>query len=203
MSNYVNKIFWGFMPQLNAAEEITLIFAHKINRYNPSFMFFWEGSCKFLFLLLVTWVSVFLYDENYMLVATDNDALAYQEIMIIVMLVASFLYELGDLEGTTIVDSNNFKIKSKTVLAVLKRSFDKYLNLWNALDFISLLLVLIWAILRHFPDQRNNGRAFLALSAIPFSLSMLAYISTFESLGTLVLILIGKIIRLAIFSPLV
>lgn len=59
--------------------------------------------------------------------------------------------------------SANFKIKLHHCTS----------DAWNFLDFLTLLLLFFWCICRFFLDSFGWYRLFLAISAIPLSLTLL------------------------------
>jgi len=111
----------------------------------------------------------------------SNESIYYRysglQLFIILMLIASILYEIGDVLGDTMMISENQRSAWRVA--------ERYLDTWNFLDCLSLGCVLIWIILHSYPERRDVALGFLSVSAIFFSLSMLAYLSIVEEIGKL------------------
>ena len=73
---------------------------------------------------------------------------------------------------------------------VLDRTLLAHLtDVWNALDVVTLVLLLLWFACRLSAPHHAVARGFLAVSAVPMSLSLLRFLSTFQYLGQLVIII--------------
>jgi ankyrin repeat protein len=157
------------------------------SRYNPRFMFFLEGFSKFATLMLIGFVSVHLYGEDGKTTAMSGvgggGPITYlSEIGLLLMLVTQFVYEVGQLS------MEEFKLSGYL--------FDP----WNALDVMSYCLLFSWAILLGFPSAFEECRMVLGLSALPLSLSLLEYLSVWEGMGQLVLMIIAMLEDIRIFA---
>ena len=62
-------------------------------------------------------------------------------------------------------------------------------DVWNVLDIASNGLVMFWLCCRLYPSQHNLARGFLAISAVPMSIGLLRFLSTFQYLGQLVIVI--------------
>ena len=131
-------------------------------------MFFLEGMSKALYLALVAYVSY--SDCGAEAECVLSSELNKYEIGLVVMVVTGCLFELGEVVARSGV---------KTHMS----------DVWNALDVVSNSLVLSWLICRPYPSQHNVARGFLALSAVPMSIGLLRFLSTFQYLGQLVIII--------------
>jgi hypothetical protein len=130
-------------------------------------MFCFEGLCKVVVLFLVGWVSVVIYGR----MGYATFAWTVSEVLLVVMVVAQAVYEIGQLWEC------EWSLRSH------------FTNVWNALDAIEILLLFGWVALsgNHFVV----ARAMLALSAIPLSLQVLQYMSLHKDFGLLVLMVFG------------
>jgi hypothetical protein len=74
---------------------------------------------------------------------------------------------------------------------------------WEIFDLISLVCIFAWILSLRYYDNVNSvifGRGFLALAAIPLSFSLLQYLSIFQSLGQLVIIIQALVWDLVSFA---
>jgi hypothetical protein len=153
-------------------------------RYCPLIMFLMGGASKLLQLFLVFIVSVHAYGENEQIRCSllrcsgQHYKGKYVEVLLF-MLISSILYELGQ---------------------VLERGFRSYIaDMWNILDLWIHGCILMWALLLPFPEFFNYCKIFLAVSAVPLSLSLLQYLTNIQALGTLVIMLFAMVRDVATF----
>ena len=169
-------------------------------RYRPVFMFCFECAMSVIYLALVASVSAETGGEAASVgvcgaqtwpasaVCLDplgssgsgsgigsSSAVAWlscKETLIVVMLISSVMYDIGD---------------------VLDRgSLDKlYFHVWDMVDMLRNTLVGLWLVYRLFAPVPGAGRGLLAISAVPMSIGLLRFLSIFRSLGRLVVMIFG------------
>jgi hypothetical protein len=130
------------------------------------FMFFLEGFSKVLYLFSVTYVSY--ADCGAEATCVLSNQLNWGEVMLVVL--TGCMFEFGEI--------------------ISKNGLTSHMaDIWNALDMMSNSLVLSWLVCRPFPPYHDVARGFLALSAVPMSIGLLRFLSTFQYLGQLVIII--------------
>ena len=137
-------------------------------RYRPAFMFLLEGMSKALYLGLVAYVSS--EDCGAEAECELSARLNWSEVNLVVMVITGSLFEVGE-----ILNGSGFN--------------HHVADVWNALDIISNSLVLAWLLCRQYQSQHNIARGCLALSAVPMSIGLLRFLSTFQYLGQLVIVI--------------
>lgn len=142
----------------------------------PAVLFFLEGLSKAAALLLIFYVCVREYGHNGSLGYTGSVA----QVWLLIYLCTSILYELGQLR-----DKNKNSILGKMRMYAF--------NPWNALDILTLTLLLLWAFLLRYPSQYVVGQILLSVSAIPQSVCLLEYLSVIPSVGRLVIMLVAML----------
>jgi hypothetical protein len=153
-------------------------------RYCPLIMFLMGGASKLFQLALVYLVSVVDYAEHHdndcdILHCPDHHHNRIYETLLFLMLVAAVLYEIGQL---------------------IEWGFRSYIaDMWNVLDLWIHGCLLIWALLLPFPHHFNICRIFLAVSAVPLSLSLLQYLTNIQALGSLIIIIFAMVRDVATF----
>lgn len=146
-------------------------------RYTPVVMFLLEGASKSFLLLLVSWVVLGVYGRDGHSIYAHTKA----EGFLVLMLTTYLIYELG------LLSERNWS---------LRKHFG---NVWNALDAVSLSLILMWALLSPSARSFDVSRGALCLSAIPLSLQILQYISLVKSFGLLVLMIRSMFVDVLMF----
>jgi hypothetical protein len=160
-------------------------------RPKPIFMFCLEGLSKLFMMLLCANICINVYFEKYMPPSDDGFAtrrglldttpdetyeigspLHFQEYVLLVMIAANFVFEMGQLEEA-------------------RWKWSRYLNgMWNKLDLVVLGLTAGWAMCKLHPERMHfYGKALLCLTGIPASLAMLRYISVVQSSGVLIIMI--------------
>jgi ankyrin repeat protein len=217
INSYVNKLYWGYMRD-NSQNHIiqirlqnnSLQFIHSLIlkflpfassastkipkrsynliecksnliflRFNPSCMYFLEGLAKGILLGLLVYKVA--YDYHYQPVNTS----------LVVMILSMVLYEYGEI------------CDNKFISIPTMRSINNYFtSIWNLLDDISFLLVLLGM----YSDQDNraaggagaggggggmsiseDGRGYYSVAVIFSSISMLNYFGAYEPIGQLLI----------------
>lgn len=131
----------------------------------PAVIFFLEGLSKIVIVILSSHIAVqsYGYQGDFHFLPVDMPTFGVT-IVLLVMIAATIMYEVGQLAE--------------------RGSMNVYItNPWNFLDFCAIMLLLVWAILLHSPEQQVARQIVLALSMIPMSLTILQYLSYFKSLG--------------------
>ena len=146
----------------------------------PGALLVLEGISKLATLCLVSYVSIHTYGE----LNLPNYTGTAQEYGLVVMLITSIIYEIGQF-----ID---FVVHRKS----FSRGLEGYVRqVWNRLDLIAMISIAVWAVSwaiwasgkKRHPDIQVQGRIFLAISAIPLSLSLLQYFVVIPELGHLVI----------------
>jgi len=140
-------------------------------------MFFIEGVSKLYTLILVSFVCNFTYGQE----KQRNYSGSMAENLLVVILLAQVLYELGQLA------SCGWSLR------------DYFGGLWNILDVMSCMLLLFWLVLLPFPNYFYLGLCSIALSAIPLALLQLQYLSLIKTLGLLVLMIQSMMVDVLTF----
>lgn len=161
------------------------------------------GLSKTFFIIAIYWVSVYYYgatskdDDFYFASEGFVQTLRHSKgaPILVILLVSGLLYEVGQLEEE-------------------RWNIFKYFNIWNKLDAVGYLLIIIWLIAMIHnevyphpyplsPTDFSNvthssntgiaciGRISLSLSAIPMCLGQLQYFSTIRKFGELVIMIIA------------
>jgi ankyrin repeat protein len=164
-------------------------------RYSPINLFLLEGLSKLSFLAVVSYVSVYEYGELY----KDEDEFPYDpttytlsDQVIILFLFSSFLREIGEFEGNTMTTSKKRAAGTSDFENGLIDIKDHFFgNVWNFLDLTTLVLLLIWAILKTDLESAQIARGCLSCAAIPMALALLRYAAIEKSMGNLVIIVIS------------
>eukprot|EP01039_Chlorochromonas_danica_P002755 gene2755-3008_t len=139
----------------------------------PALRFHSEAVSKWAVVAWLSIVSVFQYAPSCGTIYSSSSTSAcysespsHWEIVLIVLMSSSILYEVGEF----------FERGSQ---------ISKYLrDEWKFCDVSGLLLLLMWSFVRG--DAISLGRLFLALAAIPLSLGLLRYFAVNRSLGVMV-----------------
>lgn len=160
-------------------------------RSRPIFMFFIEGLSKLFLLILCGYISIHIYQKssydeeeeddhgtstNSGTTSTSNASYKLSELLLLIMMGTNIIYEIGQLHDI------NWKYK-------------EYMNsIWNQLDWISIVFILLWAITRFILSNNNSqyyiiGKGSLCLASIPCSLNLLRYLSVHRSSGVLVIMI--------------
>lgn len=218
---FVDNLFWGFLrssgtkyghvskefhniivrfPVLNKliknvdtwSSESRSIRCYRSNfifaRYCPAVMFFGEGFAKLIILFLATLISLRTRVGKITL-----DRYAWIEYFLVVMVISSLIYEYGELCNST--------LRWYPSREGVRRYFFG-VKVWNFLDDLGLLLLIIWTILRFRYSNEyeyENSRVFLACSTIVFSVSLLRYISVNSGVGKLVNMIFAMIASMSNF----
>jgi len=137
-------------------------------RYRPAFMFLLEGLSKVLYLGLVAYISS--VDCGAEAECVMSSTMGWEELALAVMVVTGILFEIGE---------------------ILNRSsvFQHLSDVWNVLDVVSNMCIFLWLFCRQYEVHHNVARGFLALSAVPMSIGLLRFLSTFQYLGQLVIVI--------------
>jgi len=174
-------------------------------RYCPAMMFSLEGISKFILLFLVflnvqahksshasqTSRSGFGHAGNNLIGWLLSDLLLEQVLQIWV--VSSLVYELGSIEEKAWSVSPSLAVDPHELKAKRRRNAINHFfcDVWHKFDFVSLLLLLTWTVLKYTkntPEGNTLGYSLLSLSAIPLCIGLLRYPGAFyRSFGQLVL----------------
>jgi hypothetical protein len=146
-------------------------------RYTPAIMFFIEGLSKLYTLALVSLVCFTTYGSQ----SADSYSNSAEENLLLMMLVAQTLYELGQLA------SCGWSLK------------DYFGGIWNILDVACCALLMIWAFLLPNRELFYLGKVAIAMSAIPLALVQLQYLSLIKTLGLLVLMIQSMMVDVSVF----
>jgi len=142
-------------------------------------MFSFEVISKIVTISLVAYISLNCYRidntrADDIIIGTSCNS--EPEIYIIIMLIANTVYEIGQ-----IAESN--------------WNLNRYINTWNILDLVSLILLSIWAT-GYFSQDALLKRIFLPISAVPLSLTLLQSISVIKSIGQLIIMIKAMVVDL-------
>jgi hypothetical protein len=146
-------------------------------RYTPAIMFFIEGLSKLYTLGLVSFVCFTTYGS----LGKDAYSNSVEENLLLMMLVAQVLYELGQLA------SCDWSLK------------EYFGGVWNILDVTCCTLLAAWAFLLPNPRLFYLGKVAIAVSAIPLALVQLQYLSLIKTLGLLVLMIQSMMVDVYVF----
>jgi hypothetical protein len=72
-------------------------------------------------------------------------------------------------------------------------------DVWNFIDVVSNSLIACWFFFKLYPLHHNAARGFLAISAVPMSISLLRFLSFFQHLGQLVIMIFAMSVDLVSF----
>jgi hypothetical protein len=99
-----------------------------------------------------------------------NGPFGFQEWCIVIMMITGTMFEIGEIINRTGIVSH-------------------LTDIWNFIDVVSNSFVAYWFFLRPYPMHHNVARGFLAISAVPMSISLLRFLSFFQHLGQLVIMI--------------
>jgi hypothetical protein len=160
-------------------------------RSRPIFMFFLEGLSKCFLLFLCAYITIHQYRHteismshvnnssgssssgDVIFASSNTTSYLTSEILLVVMVGTNILYEIGQLQD-------------------MAWNYVEYFHhsVWNQLDWVSILLILLWVITRFiFHSYSLLGKGALCLAAIPSSLNLLRYLSVHRSSGVLVIMI--------------
>jgi hypothetical protein len=117
--------------------------------------------------------------------------------LICVWIFGYFLNEVGGFTGNSMeIDSYNQKSDNNGEVFLLTRLFSRFYDnffndVWNFFDLLSISFTIIWIICHFDESLSTTGRGFLAVAAIPSSLSMLRYLSIEKEMGNLVITVVS------------
>jgi len=205
MSHHITTVFWTSLKPSrcrvvrHVRDLLQLRSGCLTFRHRPVFMFFFECLMAGVYLFLVASVAAEAPrctvapaggDAGVCTLATaaaaagkDGGGTPFnaREWSIVVMLWTSMLYDAGDL-----LDRGSLRALS--------------LHIWDVADALRTVLVLLWLFYRARAGAGvEDGTVFLAISAVPMSLSLLRFLSIFPALGRLVVMIIGMVKELGAF----
>jgi hypothetical protein len=167
-------------------------FTHGL-RSRPVLAMMVEMISKLFTLWFIIAISIYDYGAlsklEYTVSSRDNEAFSSYEYLLAVMIVADCFFEIGQ-----IFDEENDDSDGKSSLR--KYSFQVYTHLsneWNFVDFLSLITLILWLLVRIFGDMSvfSVARVALSLSAIPTCFGLLRYLCVYQPLGELVILVKG------------
>jgi ankyrin repeat protein len=224
VATFVDSIFWGFLrtprqsPPVrnNNFKRFLHRMLHSLDkevghlkllksrfiyfRYSPAMMFFGEAACRIWLFVVVIMVSLRLRGNTDLYVKSGH--VSNLERMLIGLLGSNLLYEYGQIcrDTTTIVPSSS--------------RLRLYVHIgWNAVNGCALALVCVWAIFTFISFEKASlpvkidvllrahiAFGSLASSTILYAFGLLRYLSIFEPVGKLVLMVTAMMKELAAFG---
>jgi hypothetical protein len=142
-------------------------------------MFLFEGLSK---VLLVVFVAI---------VAINKEASAASTIFLVIQLLSSMLYEVGqilDAEGSK-SDSTNEPEVSSPLNLFFSTARDHFSDVWNILDLLAFCCLTTWALLLASSTAPLWQEIVLSIAAIPLCFGLLRYLSIVKHFGVLVLLI--------------
>jgi hypothetical protein len=164
-----------FVYQLDVMSKLGEIYSSlTYARYCPAMMYILEGLSKLLVLVLVSLLSISVYNSN----EGIGTGISTEEAFLVMMTITSLLYELGQIiqvrqSGVSMKDS----VKAH------------FCEIWNITDGAAIALLIIWTVLLPVKTQFIAGRIALSLSAIPLAVSLMQYVAFRREFGQLVLMI--------------
>jgi len=169
-------------------------------RYCPAWMFIFEGLSKALILVVITWHSSSAVDSEVFYdssspsssstsisssPSSSSSPKSASAALVIVLFLSYLLYEIGLMEEKRWMVSPSVVFK----IADLERRRQQVAlqhcvsDIWRFTDFMALLFMLGWLIMRILSSSDSSGTAvserLLVLSVIPLSIGLLRYPSAF------------------------
>lgn len=160
-------------------------------RFCPAMMFVGEGLCRLWLFVVVALVAVQLRNDMFEFIDQKGPRTII-EWMLVGLLCSNLLYEYGHLCHNT-----------ATLSPSPRRFWVHFRKGWNQLNIVGLFLVALWALFSFCPT--GNSRPFVALgclatSSVLFATGLLRYLSIFEPVGKLVIMILAMLHELSAFA---
>jgi ankyrin repeat protein len=224
VATFVDSIFWGFLrtprqsPAVrnNSFKRSLHRMLHSLDkevghlkllksrfiyfRYSPAMMFFGEAACRIWFFVVVIMVSLRLRGNTGLYIMSGR--VSSLERMLVGLLGSNILYEYGQIcRDTTTIFPSSLRLRLYVHIG------------WNAVNGCALALVCVWAIFTFISFEEASlpvkidvlVRAHIAFgsiasSTILYAFGLLRYLSIFEPVGKLVLMVTAMMKELAAFG---
>jgi hypothetical protein len=212
---FVNTIFYGSLKcnRESTIKHMSDLFQLRSGcstyRYCPVVMFVFEGLSKLAFVFVVSVVCITMSSsKDHCEVGFAGffgmkcDQIHYWETALLVMLVTSFIYEVGEvinrINRTHKVSSDDaFTRYIALVGTSISKASEHFSDRWNLLDILTIAFISIWAWYKYLigleADSDENAQAWLSMSAISLSLGLLRFQSMSKSTGQLVIMVFEMI----------
>lgn len=198
ISTYVDDLYWGYLRkptrqdvfcrihrkpgfgiEFSAESKKLRRFQSNLvfSRYCPAAMLFFEGFGRLTLLLLISFISLDLYNQPEFAfgMPTRDQPWRISEYSLLVFEIALILGEHGEMCGD-----------EHELLIPRPQEVIKYFStIWNCIDFLMSGFLVAWAVLRVVSYEPTAFRGCLASSLMFLSFRLLQYVSFIESLGKL------------------
>jgi hypothetical protein len=154
-------------------------------RYCPLMVYRLEGLSKLLVLILVSVLSVSVYNSS----DRTGSRGASVEAFLVVMTITSLLYEIGQIA--------QYRQPGDTMMTSVRAHFSE---IWNISDGAAIVLLVVWVVFLPAKGLFQAGRIALSLSAIPLAVSLMQYVAFRREFGQLVLMIFAMTQDLAWFG---
>jgi ankyrin repeat protein len=199
IKNYMQKLLDSLDKEMGHLKVLKSRFIYF--RFSPAMMFFGEALSRLWLFVLVSIISFRLRENMYVYIENKGPG-TVAERMLLVLLYSSLLYEYGQLCHNT----NSFIPSPKKAKLYFQVG-------WNHVHLIGLVAVAMWALFSFTPFEFSaendhesvRTRAYIsfgtvATSTILFATCFLRYLSIYEPVGKLVIMIIAMLKELAAFG---